>query len=220
MSEDRRHGYHGGNATRDVAPMYAAAGFGRRLTPGARPVLLVIDLSVGFCSPTVTIGSNLDAVVAVTADLLDTARAARVPIAFTTIAIEPEQPPLWLTKAPALADLAEGSLNVEIDPRLARRDDEPLFTKQRASALWGTDLDYWLTSIEADTVIVCGATTSGCVRATVVDLMQRDLVTLVVGAAVGDRDPAVHAASLADIDAKYADVIDTADAVRVLTGNG
>ena len=217
MSEDP-HDDPGGNAARDVAPMYAAAGFGRRLTPGARPALLVVDLSVGFCTPSVPIGSNLDAVVAATADLLDFARAARVPIAFTTIVINPDQPPLWLTKAPALAALAEGSPNVAIDERLSRRDDEPIFTKQGASALWGTDVDQWLHSTDADTVIVCGATTSGCVRATVVDLMQRDLVTLVVGAAVGDRDPAVHAASLADIDAKYADVIDTAAAVRVLTG--
>jgi maleamate amidohydrolase len=155
-------------------------------------------------------------------DLLDTARAARVPIAFTTIVpSNPEQPPLWLTKAPALADLAEGSLNVEIDPRLARRDDEPLFHQTgRVGAVGHRSWTTGCTSIEADTVIVCGATTSGCVRATVVDLMQRDLVTLVVGAAVGDRDPAVHAASLADIDAKYADVIDIADAVRVLTGDG
>ena len=212
------HGGPSGNAARDVAPMYAAAGFGRRLTPGARPVFLVIDLSVGFCTPTLPIGANLDAAVAATADLLDVARAARVPIAFTTIVINPGQPPLWLAKAPALAALTEGSPNVAIDERLARRDDEPVFVKQGASALWGTDVDRWLVSAEADTVIVCGATTSGCVRATVVDLMQRDLVALVVGDAVGDRDPLVHAASLADIDAKYADVIDTAHAVRVLTG--
>jgi len=191
--------------------MYTASGFGSRLPAGSYPVMLIVDLSVGFCGPSLPIGSDLDDVVDVTASLANSARSTGIPIAFTTIAIDPANPPLWMTKAPGLTDLAVGRPSVSIDPRLGRHDDEPVFIKQGASALWRTGVEAWFTTTGADMVVICGATTSGCIRATAVDVMQRDIVAWVVRDGVGDREPGVHAASLADIDAKYADVVDSGD---------
>ena len=108
------------------------------------------------------------------ARLLAAARAARVPTVFTTIAYEPgdEVALAWLRKAPGLAVLAAGSELVELDPRLEVAPDEPVLVKKGASAFFGTDLAERLHALGVDTVVMCGATTSGCVRASVVDAVQ------------------------------------------------
>jgi nicotinamidase-related amidase len=102
---------------------------------------------------------------------------------------------------------------VEIDPRLERRDDETILLKKGASAFFGTNLAAILISQAIDTVVLCGATTSGCIRATAVDLLQHGFPTVVPRECVGDRAQAPHEANLFDIQAKYADVV-TVDDVR------
>ena len=105
---------------------------------------------------------------------------------------------------------------VEIDPRLERRDDETVVLKKGASAFFGTNLASILVSQQVDSVVLCGATTSGCVRATAVDLLQFGWPTLVPRECVGDRARAPHEANLFDIQAKYADVVTLEDALRYL----
>ena len=68
-----------------------------------------------------------------------------------------------------LALLKDGSQWAELDVSLGRRDAEPVWVKLFASSFFGPPLHHWLQEQQADTLIVCGATTSGCVRATVVD---------------------------------------------------
>src|SRR5690606_30287392 len=98
----------------------------------------------------------------------------------------------WLHKAPGLAALRAGSRLVEVDDRLAPRPDEHVVVKTGASAFFGTDLAGHLTSLRTDTVIVTGATTSGCVRATVVDAVQHGFPVLVPADCVADRARAPH----------------------------
>ena len=105
---------------------------------------------------------------------------------------------------------------VEIDPRLGRREDEPLIVKKGPSAFFGTNLASILVSQRVDTVILCGATTSGCVRATAVDLLQYGWPTIVPRECVADRAQAPHEANLFDIQAKYADVVPVEDALAYL----
>jgi nicotinamidase-related amidase len=88
--------------------------------------------------------------------------------------------------------------------------------KKGASAFFGTNLAAILVSQGVDTVVLCGATTSGCVRATAIDLLQHGFPTLVPRECVGDRAQAPHEANLFDIQAKYADVIDLSDALEYL----
>jgi maleamate amidohydrolase len=206
------------NAVEQTEAVYARAGFGAAVTRGSRPAVLVVDLSRGFTDPEFPTGADLSAEVEATKRVLDAARAARVPVVFTTIAYGPGDASLaWLRKAPGLAVLAAGSELVELDPRLEPGPDEPVLVKKGASAFFGTDLAERLRALDVDTVVVCGATTSGCVRASVVDSVQNDFPTLVVREAVGDRARAPHDANLFDIDAKYGDVVSVDDAVAYLS---
>jgi maleamate amidohydrolase len=93
-----------------------------------------------------------------------------------------------------------------------------VLVKLFASAFFGTALQSMLTAAGCDTLVVTGASTSGCVRATVVDGLQHGLNVLVPRDAVADRAVSAHEASLTDIDAKYGDVVSVDDAIDVLHG--
>jgi nicotinamidase-related amidase len=185
-----------------VGDFGGSAGFGRR------PAVVVVDLIRGFTDPACPLGADLDAEVEATRAVLDAARAAGVPVCFTAIeydAAREREAAVFLRKVPALLALRPGTPWVELDPRLGRRPGEPVLMKSFASAFWGTDLGERLG--DCDSLVVCGATTSGCVRATVVDALQHGLAPIVPREAVGDRWADAHAQSLYDMEQKYADVL-------------
>ena len=189
--------------------VYEKAGLGQAVTRGQHPAVVVIDFTCGFTDPECTLGADMTAEVEATKRLLDAARDKGIPIVYTTIGFERsgKDGGLWLQKVPALGDLELGGRWVDVDPRLERRDDEPIVLKKGASGFFGTNLASILVSQGVDTVILCGATTSGCVRATAIDLLQYGWPTLVPRECVGDRAQAPHDANLFDIQAKYADVV-------------
>jgi nicotinamidase-related amidase len=199
---------------------YDRAGFGAAVRRGRRPAVVVVDLSRGFTEPEFPTGADLTDVVAATARVVRAARAVAAPVIYTTIAYDPAEADgsayAWLDKAPGLRVLRAGSELVDIDPRLPREERDPLIVKKGASAFFGTHLAGTLTSLGVDTLIVCGATTSGCVRATVVDGVQSGFPVLVPRECVGDRAQGPHEANLFDIDAKYGDVIGVEDALAYL----
>jgi maleamate amidohydrolase len=200
--------------------VYAAARLGEAVTMGESPGVLVVDFSCGFTDPECPLGSELSAEIEATRRLLDAARAKGLPVIFTTIGFEPslKDGGLWLQKVPSLGDLQVGGRWVEIDPRLERREDETIVLKKGASAFFGTNLAAILVSEGIDSVVLCGATTSGCIRATAVDLLQYGFPTLVPRECVGDRAQAPHEANLFDIQAKYADVVSLEDALAYVEG--
>jgi maleamate amidohydrolase len=122
----------------------------------------------------------------------------------------------FIAKVPVLLTLEAGSRWVEIDPRIAPRPNEPVLNKLFASAFFGTPLASLLTAAGINTLIVTGASTSGCVRATVVDALQHGFRPLIPREAVGDRNPAAHEANLFDMDAKYGDVLSLEETLRYL----
>jgi nicotinamidase-related amidase len=193
----------------DTREIYERARLGQSVTLGERPAVLVVDFSRGFTDPGSTMGSDLTQEVEATKRLLAAAREREIPVIFTTIGFEPnlKDGSLWLEKAPGLAELIVGGKWVEIDPRLERREEEIVILKKGASAFFGTNLPSILVSQGVDTVIMCGATTSGCIRATAIDLLQYGYPTLVPRECVGDRAQGPHEANLVDIQAKYADVV-------------
>lgn len=201
-----------------VLAEYADRGLAGRLGPSSAPAVVVVDLIRGFTDPACPPGSDLDSVVAQTSRVLEAARSAGVPVYFTTIAFQPADLAnlVWLRKMPVLDVLRTGSEWVDVDPRLERRSGEPVLVKQAASAFNGTPLGASLLADEVDGVLVCGATTSGCVRATVIDACALNLATYVPRECVGDRAAGPHEANLLDIDAKYADVLDVDEALRML----
>ena len=195
--------------------VYAKARLGESITMGTRPAVLVVDFSCGFTDPDCDLGSALSAEVEATKRLLDAARDKGLPVIFTTIGFEESRKDggLWLQKVPSLGDLQLGGRWVEIDPRLERRPEETVIVKKGASAFFGTNLAAVLISQGIDSVILCGATTSGCIRASAIDLLQYGFPTLVPRECVGDRAQAPHEANLFDIQAKYADVVPLEDAL-------
>lgn len=203
-----------------------SADFGGAAGAVGRPALVVVDLSLGFTDPASPLGAELDAVVLAARRLIDAARAGGAPVIFTTVAYDTageRAAAVFLAKVPALRVLAAGSRWVELDPRLGRRDDEPLIVKPWASAFFATPLASLLAGSGCDAVVVCGASTSGCVRATAVDAMQHGYVPVVPREAVGDRWPDAHAATLFDLEQKYAEVVGLEEAevtlrVRKLEG--
>jgi nicotinamidase-related amidase len=122
----------------------------------------------------------------------------------------------FIDKVPALLTLEAGSRWVEIDPRIAPLPEEPVLNKLFASAFFGTALTSFLAAGGCDSLIVTGASTSGCVRATVVDALQHGYRPVVPREAVGDRNSAAHEANLFDIDAKYGDVVSVDEVLEYL----
>jgi maleamate amidohydrolase len=197
----RHEGFHG------------RAGFGRR------PALVVVDVNRGFTDPASPLVCELGDVVAAIRRLLDGFRAAGLPVAFTTVAYDEagkQAAAVFIDKVPALRMLEAGSAWTEIDPRIAPLGDEPVLTKLWASAFHGTPLASFLTARGCDSLVVTGASTSGCIRATAVDALQHGYRVLVPRDAVGDRNRAAHEANLYDIDTKYGDVVTSDEVLAAL----
>jgi maleamate amidohydrolase len=192
-------------------------GLTRVLGFGSTPALVVIDFTRAFTEPgeAMPLAADFAAEIAATVELLDAARAARAPVYFTAPVYD--HPDLadagvWAIKVPASVTLRAGTPGAELDPRLGRGPDEALVIKKYASAFFGTDLASRLTAGGVDTLLLCGCTTSGCVRASAVDGLQHGFRVMVVFEAVGDRNPAAHRQSLLDMQAKYADITSLAAA--------
>jgi maleamate amidohydrolase len=190
------------------------AGFHGRGGLGRRPALIVVDVNRGFTDPESPLVCDLDEVIVAIQRLLGEMRSAGLPVVYTTVSYEEGDKATaaaFLDKIPALLTLEAGSRFVEIDPRIAPREDEPVLNKLFASAFFGTPLSSFLVANGCDSLVVTGASTSGCVRATVVDAIQHGYRPVVPREAVGDRNPETHAANLYDIDTKYGDVVSVDD---------
>ena len=194
-------------------------GFGGRGGLGRHPALIVVDMTLGFTDPESPLACDLEGPIEEIRKLLDAARQAEIPVVFTTIAYRESDrltAAAFIDKVPALLELEAGSRWAEVDPRIAPRSSEPVLNKLFASAFFGTGLSSALTAAGVDTLIVTGASTSGCVRATVVDALQYGFRPIVPREAVGDRNPDAHEANLYDVDAKYGDVIYGEDTLMYL----
>jgi maleamate amidohydrolase len=194
-------------------------GFGGRGGYGRRPALIVVDMTLGFTDPESPLACDLEGPVAEIGRLLEAARRAEMPITFTTIAYRESDKltaAAFIDKVPALLTLEAGSRWSEIDPRISPRETEPVLNKLFASAFYGTGLPSLLAAAGVDTLIVTGASTSGCVRATAVDALQYGYRPVVPREAVGDRNPDAHEANLYDIDAKYGDVVPVEEVIEYL----
>lgn len=195
---------------KDDEAFFAARGFGIKIGFGERPALLVIDMLKGFTDPSMPLGANLDSQIAAQQPLLKVAHERGIPVIFSTVIYSDadlKDAGLWGIKMKGSLTLKAGTPAVEIDPRLDMQKSDSLLVKKYASCFFGTDLVSRLMNHRADTLIVVGCTTSGCVRATAVDAVQHGFRPMVVREAVGDRSQAAHDQSLFDLNAKYADVV-------------
>lgn len=201
--------------------IYRRQGFAKSMGFGQAPALLIIDFVLGFTDPAHFGGGNIAEAIAGTKTLLTLVRAKGWPVAHTRVvyADDGSDAGAFAMKVPALLKLTETSPLSQIVPELTPIPGEAVFRKKHASAFFGTDLAAWLAFRRIDTLLVAGCTTSGCVRASVIDASAHNVRPIVVTDCVGDRALGPHEANLFDMGQKYADLLSMADLRAALTAN-
>jgi len=175
---------------------------------GSSPALVVVDMCRGFIDPSSPLGFECEKVIKANIKLVQKFRAQKLPVIFTTtIYRDISEASVFRSKIPALNILEPESDAVSFIDELAPSLDEMIIEKKFASAFFDTNLAAYLQNLNIDSVIISGVTTSGCVRATALDAMQNNFLTIVAEDCVGDRDQDAHHANLFDLKAKYADVL-------------
>lgn len=206
--------------------LYSASGFGAASVPG-HDVALVVDVPRGFVGhgdgkdrdryPT-WCGDDGPEHVARIAALVDEARRREIPIVYTTGSFSGLDGGYrrLSQKHPRAAKQPEDTYTVV--PEIAPRPGELVLAKQAPSGFFGTPLIAILTSLGVDTIVVAGCSTSGCVRATVVDGFSFGLTVVVPSDAVFDRSSVGHEVTLFEVGQKYADVLTTAEVLEYFAG--
>src|SRR5271165_6906328 len=213
---------------RDKA-VFADGGFGARAGFGKRPVLLVIDVNWAFCGERLepilesikrwrtSCGEDAWVALEYIKALIDTAHAKALPVIYTTGERRADNwdAGSWRWKS-TRGDEAGGAGDESVDGNeivapIVPGPRDIVIRKQKPSGFFGTNLASYLTLLGCDSVIVVGTTTSGCVRATVVDAFSLNYRVILAEEGCFDRSEASHAVSLCDMHAKYADVLPTAE---------
>jgi maleamate amidohydrolase len=208
---------------RDKA-VFSAAGYGARAGFGKRPALLVIDVSYAFTGdkpePILesikrwrnSCGAESWVAIAHIKKLIDKAHEKELPVIYTTGVRRPD---LWdsggwarkNTRSQEAPKTTSNRNGYDIVDELAPSPKDLVIYKQKPSGFFATPMTGYLTQLQCDSVIVTGTTTSGCVRATVVDAFSHNYRVAMVEEGCFDRSQASHAMSLCDLGAKYADIV-------------
>jgi len=210
--------------------VFAASGFGAMGGFGKRPAFLIIDVSYGFCGQTPepildsiktwpnSCGEDAWEAIPVIGKVAEACRAKGLPVIYTTGVVRPDRWDVasWAWKNGrtdeanksqvelSRANLPDGN---EIVADIAPQPQDIVVLKQKPSGFFGTNLHSYLQLLGCDSVYVVGTTTSGCVRATVIDAFSNNFRVAVIADGCFDRAQANHAVNLADMHAKYADVV-------------
>lgn len=211
--------------------VFAASGFGAHAGFGKRPALLIIDVSYGFAGDqpepilesikrwSNSCGAESWDAIARISELRAAFHQRKMPVIYTTGVTRPDGWDIgsWAWKNSRVEEsvprpaqqLDANAIVAEIEPA----EQDIVILKQKPSGFFGTNMTSYLTLLGCDSVIVTGTTTSGCVRATVIDAFSQNYRVTVAEDACFDRAQASHAINLCDMHAKYADVIPTAEIV-------
>ena len=177
---------------------------------GRSPALVVVDMCRGFIDPSSPLGFECDELIKSNISLVNRFREMNLPVIFTTTLYrDPSEASVFRSKIPALNILKPGSEETSFLPELSPGSAEILIEKKFASAFFDTNLAAALHQMNVDSVVVSGVTTSGCIRATALDSLQNNFLTIIAEDCVGDRNANAHKANLFDLQTKYADVIDS-----------
>lgn len=189
--------------------IYQHQGLGGHSGIGKRCALILVDFVNGFVDVDQLGGPHIEQAVNQTISLLAAFRLHRLPIAHTRVvfAEDGSDHNIFSLRVKPLQNLTESAFSSQIVSALKPQAGEKVLLKQTASAFFNTGLADWLHFKGVDTAIIVGCTTSGCVRATVVDAMQHNFRTVVISDCVGDRAIEPHEANLFDMQQKYADVM-------------
>ncbi len=206
--------------------VFGAAGYGVRAGFGKRPALLVIDVSYAFCGdkpePILesikrwrnSCGEEAWTGIAQIKRLIDKAHEKALPVIYTTGVRRADN---WDSggwartnsrnaEAPKTGSNRDG---YDIVDEIAPAPKDLVIYKQKPSGFFATPMTGYLTQLQCDSVVITGTTTSGCVRATVLDAFSNNYRVAMVEDGCFDRSQASHAITLCDMNAKYADVVRT-----------
>lgn len=205
--------------TPDEIEVFKRQQFGHRLGLGKFPALLIVDFVNGFVDAQLFGGGNIAAAAANTAPLLQAFRTAGCPIVFSRIiyAEDGSDATVHCLKVPRLKSLTKSNPASQIIDELAPAPGEIVLDKRLPSVFFETGLHGLLNGRGVDTIVVTGCTTSGCVRATVLDGLCHGFRPIVPSDCVGDRALSPHEASLFDLSQKYADVVSSEDVLTFLS---
>lgn len=205
--------------------VFSLGGYGKRGGFGKKPVLMIVDVNYNFIGdkPEPILESikrwrhscgeeGWEAVHRIK-ELLDIARQKKVPVIYTTGEKRVDDFDSGRRKdknfraEDSLKTSVEGHIGTKIVDEIAPLENEVVISKKKPSAFFCTPLISHLIDLGADTLIITGCTTSGCVRSTVIDGQSYNFKMIVVEEGVFDRGQASHKISLFDMNAKYADVV-------------
>lgn len=212
-----------GKTARQLYAEFKAAPARRRFGFGRRAAVVNIDVQCAYTQPQTyatayeTDPRQIEYINAVS----DAVRARGWPVVWTYVAYLPsgEDCGVWGTRTDtpdSLQNIKEGSPRAQLDPRTRRAPTDILINKRMASAFFETNFRSLLTFHRIDTVIVTGGSTSGCVRATVVDGLSCNFRMIVPEECVADKHESPHFANLYDMAVKYADVMPVADVLAAI----
>jgi nicotinamidase-related amidase len=214
--------------------VFASGGFGARQGYGRRPALLIVDVNYIFCGERpqpilesikrwrASCGAEAWEGIAAIARLLEACRARGLPVIYTTGMRRKDgwDAGSWAWKNPRVTEKPR-TTDDDLDGNTIVREIAPqardiVIAKHKPSAFFGTPLLSFLVQFGVDSLLLVGATTSGCVRATAVDAFSNNYRVAVVEEGCFDRSQASHALSLCDLHAKYADVVKLDDAISFI----
>jgi nicotinamidase-related amidase len=200
-------------------PARAKFGFGSKLA------VVNIDLQQAYTRPDLfpkTSYVTHPEQIALINEISALARARSMPVIWTHVAYKPDagDAGVWGTRTDtpdSLQNIKCDSERHTFDPRVEMdKNVDLIFTKRMPSAFFETQLASYLVWHKVDTVLVTGGSTSGCVRATVVDSLAHGYRTIVAEECVADKHESYHFANLTDMQLKYADVITAAEVIAWL----
>ncbi|MEU7765589.1 isochorismatase family protein [Nocardia sp. NPDC049190] len=211
----------------DERRIYEAARFGGLLEPGSRPAVMVIDVVESFAGRAgesildaieeyrTSCGPAGEGAIDAIATLLDLARETDVPVVYTKGSVVDKFHAGDSVKGTRPDEIAS-VYGAPIVSRIAPSESDYVLEKTKASAFFGTPMTSFLQRHGVDTLLVCGTSTSGCVRASVVDAFSHGYRVWVVEDCVFDRAPTSHAVNLYEMNQKYASVVTLDDARQYL----
>lgn len=214
--------------------VFAAAGFASPQGFARRPALMVVDMNYAFCGdrpepilesvkrwPTSCGAEAWESIEAI-GKLLTAAHAKGLPVIYSTGTRRADDwdRGSWAWKSRRTGErpktAASGLDGNTIVAEIAPQPQDIVIEKQKPSVFFGTPLHSFLVLLGADGLIVTGATTSGCVRATVVDAFSNNYRVSLVEEGCCDRSQASHAIGLCDMNAKYADIVKLDDTLAYI----
>lgn len=218
--------------TREDMEVFNAAGYGKNIGYGTRPVLLIIDAHYSFIGDQpepilesvkqyrTSCGEKGWKAIGAIKELLKIFREKNFPVVYTVSERRKDFFDSGVQKGKNFRHMEsttlEGSKGSQIPQEIAPQVKDILISKKKPSAFFATPLMSYLNDLDIDTVFLAGCTTSGCIRATAVDSYSYNFKTAIIEECVFDRFESSHAINLFDLNTKYADVVYLDEAIVYL----